>query len=70
MFYEEFRRVSNGVGFPRCAERRALLDELKEENRILHKRIDNLGARFWWAISTSLVTLAGFVLSLLKGGTQ
>ena len=78
-FYDEFRRVSNGTGFPRCAERlariEALEDDLKEARKAaekdaaaLHKRIDTLGARFWWAIGFALTSAVGFALTAIKGG--
>ena len=73
-FYEEFRRVSNGVGFPRCAERRGDIEAARKEAANAHKRIDTLNARLWWAITTSIVTGTGFISSiilwLVKGATN
>lgn len=68
MLYEEFRRVSNGHGFPRCAERLAKLEGVKEELKVLHKRIDSINSKIWWAVTTSLVSLAGMLASLLLKG--
>lgn len=67
-FYEEFRRVSNGIGFPRCAERLARLEAVENDNKVLHKRIDDLKAKLWWAVASALAAGGGFVISILKGG--
>lgn len=65
---EEFRRVSNGQGFPRCADRLARLNSIEKENQTLHKRIDAANARFWWLVTFSVGQLAAFVISVIKGG--
>lgn len=67
MLYEEFRRVSNGVGFPRCAERQARIEALEKEVRLAHGRVDALKNRLWWAVSTALAAFGGLILNLLKG---
>lgn len=64
-FYEEFRRVSNGVGFPRCAERLGRLDALEEDTETAHRRIDDIKSKLWWAITTSIVTGVGFISSVI-----
>lgn len=64
-FYEEFRRVSNGTGFPRCVERRGELEAARKEAANAHKRIDTLNTRLWWAITTSIVTGVGFISSII-----
>lgn len=69
LFYEEFRRASNGVGFARCAERLARLENLEEELRIAHKRIDNVNSRFWGAITFIIGETVTLALLYLKGGT-
>lgn len=70
-FYDEFRRVSNGVGFPRCAERRGEIEAARKEAADAHRRIDTLNARLWWAITFSITSGLGFIttviLSLVKG---
>ena len=65
MIYEEFRRVSNGTGFPRCAERRGEIEASKQTAASAHKRIDTLNNRLWWAITTSIVTGLGFITSII-----
>lgn len=78
-FYDEFRRVSNGTGFPRCAERLARIEALEKELAesqknaeknagILHKRIDSGNSRFWWLIAFIFTQAVGFILTLIKGG--
>lgn len=71
-FYEEFRRISNGVGFPRCAERLARLEAVEDENGLLHKRIDDLKSKLWWAVTFSVSSMVSFIaaiiLTLVKGG--
>lgn len=64
MFYEEFRRVSNGSGFPRCAERLNRITTLERDLQTAHKRLDALKTKLWWAVTTSLTTLVGFIASL------
>lgn len=59
-FYEEFRRVSNGIGFPRCAERLARLE-------VVEKNHETLKARLWWVATFSISTLVGLVIMFLKG---
>lgn len=58
---EEFRRVSNGTGFPRCAERLPRIKALEEE-------VKNLKAKLWWSYGLALTTLLGLVISFVKGG--
>lgn len=66
-FYEEFRRVSNGTGFPRCAERLAHLEAAEAEIETLHGRIDKANARFWWLLTFGIGQAAAFILLLVKG---
>ena len=63
--WEEFRRVSNGTGFPRCAERLGKLDNLENQCRALHKRIDALTSRCWWAITVAVTSMLGFISATL-----
>lgn len=66
-FYEEFRRVSNGVGFPRCGERLERLKQTEDDVKVLHKRIDDIKAKFWWAFTAVSASILGLIVSALKG---
>jgi hypothetical protein len=55
---EEFRRTSNGTGFPRCAERLGRLVTLEEDFK-------QLSSKCWWAVTTAIVSLGGLLGSLL-----
>lgn len=78
-FYEEFRRVSNGTGFPRCAERLARIEALEKDLEdfkkqtekdlaVAHKRMDSGNTRFWWLIGIIITQAVGFVMAVVKGG--
>jgi hypothetical protein len=69
-FYEEFRRVSNGIGFPRCGERLERLKQLEEEAKVLHKRIDDIKSKFWWAFTVASTSILGLIITLLKGALE
>lgn len=60
-FYEEFRRVSNGTGFPRCAERLARIEALEKD-------LDALKARLWWAFGIIATQAVGLIFAAIKGG--
>ncbi len=66
-FYEEFRRISNGVGFPRCGERLERLKHMEEDIKVLHKRIDEIKSKFWWAFTAAATSILGLIFAILKG---
>lgn len=67
MLYEEFRRTSNGTGFPRCVERLERLEQLEADNQVLHKRINDIKSKFWWAFTVAATTILGLVVAAMKG---
>lgn len=71
LLYEEFRRVSNGTGFPRCVERLGRLESAEKAIVAAHRRLDRVQNRAWWAaglaVTTGITVLATHLAGRLFG---
>lgn len=67
LLYEEFRRTSNGTGFPRCVSRLERLEGLESTAKAAHKRLDNLNSKCWWAFTVISTSILGLIAAALKG---
>ena len=67
-FYDEFRRVSNGTGFPRCAERLAYMKALEEDLKTLKADLEALKAKLWWVVGLVITSFMGFIVLAIKEG--
>jgi hypothetical protein len=71
MLFEEFRRTSNGTGFPRCAERLERLESLESSLKQTRKDFESLTGKCWWAVTFAVTSLTGFasavIVFMMKG---